>query len=73
MVEYKLMKTLLYQSNEGAVEGEFLISHDTLWASQKTVSEIFGTTSSNISIHFSNIVQEKELIENEVSISSNEQ
>lgn len=43
-----------------------------LWASRKVVSEIFGTTGSNISMHFSNIVSEGELEENEVSISSKE-
>ena len=61
---------MLYQGKEGAVEVEFLISHDTLWASRKVVAEIFGTDKTNISKHFSNIVQERELIKNEVSISS---
>ena len=41
MVEYKLVETLLYQSEEGAVEGEFIIGDDTLWATQKVVAEIF--------------------------------
>ena len=31
---------------------------------------IFGTTSANISMHFSNIIQEEELNEKEVSIPS---
>ena len=43
-----------------------------LWASRKVVSEIFGTTGSNISMHFSNIVYEGQLEENEVSVSSKE-
>lgn len=43
-----------------------------LWASRKVVSEIFGTTGSNIAMHFSNIVSEGELEENEVSVSSKE-
>ncbi|MBQ9160603.1 MAG: virulence RhuM family protein [Methanobrevibacter sp.] len=72
MVKYELVKTLLYQSEEGAVEGEFIIGDDTLWASRKVVAEIFGTDKSNISRHFSNIVFEGELEEKEVSISSNE-
>ena len=70
MVEYKLMRTLLYQSDEGAVEGEFLISYDTLWASRKTIAEIFDTTPQTISHHFRNIVSEGELEEKEVSITS---
>ena len=72
MVKYELVKTLLYQSDEGAVEGEFIIGDETLWASRKVVAEIFSTDKSNISRHFSNIVQEGELEENEVSISSKE-
>jgi hypothetical protein len=72
MVKYELVKTLLYQSEEGAVEGEFIIGDETLWASRKVVAEIFGTDKSNISRHFLNIVSEGELEENQVSISSNE-
>lgn len=72
MVKYELVKTLLYQSEEGAVEGEFIIGDETLWASQKVVARIFDTTNANISMHFSNIVSEGELEEKEVSISSKE-
>lgn len=72
MVKYELVKTLLYQSEEGAVEGEFIIGDETLWASRKVVAEIFNTVTQNISHHFSNIVSEGELDENEVSISSKE-
>lgn len=72
MVKYELVKTLLYQSEEGAVEAEFIIGDETLWASRKIVAEIFDTDKSNISRHFSNIVSEGELEENEVCISSKE-
>ncbi len=72
MVKYKLVDTLLYQSEEGAVEGKFIIGDDTLWASRKVVAEIFGTDKTSISKHFLNIVSEGELEENEVSISSKE-
>lgn len=72
MVKYKLVDTLLYESEEGAVEGKFIIGDETLWASRKVVSEIFGTTGQNISDHFRNIVRDGELEENEVSISSKE-
>lgn len=65
-------KKLLYQSEDGAVEGNFIIGEDTLWANRKVISEIFGTTQQNISTHFRNIIQEGELIENEVSINENE-
>ena len=72
MVKYKLVDTLLYQSEEGAVEGKFIIGDETLWASRKVVAEIFGTSGQNISDHFRNIVHEGELEENDVSISSKE-
>ncbi len=70
MVEYKLVETLLYQSEEGAVEGKFIIGDDTLWATQKVVAEIFGTTGQNISFHYLNIVEEGELIEKETRLTS---
>ena len=72
MVKYKLVDTLLYQSEEGAVEGKFIVGDETLWASQKVVAEIFATTNSNISMHFSNIVGEGDLDEKEVSVTSKE-
>ncbi|MDR3291274.1 MAG: virulence RhuM family protein [Methanobrevibacter sp.] len=70
--ENEIINTLLYEGSEGAVTGQFLIDgrNETLWASQKTVAEIFGTTGQNISKHFTNIFADEELIENEVSISS---
>ena len=70
MVEYKLVETLLYQSEEGAVEGEFIIGDDTLWATQKVVAEIFGTTNQNVSFHYLNIIKEGELIEKETRMTS---
>jgi len=72
MVKYKLVDTLLYQSEEGAVEGKFIIGEDTMWTIRKIVSEIFGTIGQNISDHFRNIVNEGELEEKEVSITSKE-
>ena len=56
MAKYKLVDTILYQSEEGAVEGKFIIGDDTMWASRKVVAEIFSTTGQNISNHFLNIV-----------------
>lgn len=36
MVKYELVKTLFYQSEEGAVEGKFIIGDENLWASRKS-------------------------------------
>ncbi|MDR3062713.1 MAG: hypothetical protein LBU40_01060 [Methanobrevibacter sp.] len=41
-----------------------------MWASRKTITELFGTTSPNVTMHFKNIFQDDELNENEVSISA---
>lgn len=41
MSKYKLVDAVLYQSDEGTVEGEFIIGDDTMWASRKVVAEIF--------------------------------
>lgn len=70
MRDFKLIENLLYKSEQNDIEAEFIIGKETMWVSQKVVAEIFGTTSANISMHFSNIIQEGELEEKEVSISS---
>lgn len=71
--QFRLTETLLYKGIDGAVTGEFLVDYvnETLWASQKTIAEIFGTTGQNIAMHFVNIYDDGELIENDVSISAN--
>ena len=66
------MEKLLYKSETSEFEAEFLIGDETLWASQKVVAEIFGTSTQNISKHFVNIIENDELNEKEVSISSKE-
>lgn len=70
MPEFKLIEKLLYKSEQNDIEAEFLIGNETLWASQKVVAEIFGTSSQNISKHFLKIIEDEELEEKEVSISS---
>ena len=70
MPEFKLIEKLLYKSEQNDIEAEFLIGNETMWASQKVVAEIFGTSSQNISKHFIKIIEDEELEEKEVSISS---
>ena len=70
MPEFKLIEKLLYKSEQNNIEAEFLIGNETLWASQNVVAEIFGTSSQNISKHFIKIIEDEELEEKEVSISS---
>lgn len=72
--QFRLTETLLYKGIDGAVTGDFLVDHtnETLWASQKTIAEIFGTSGQNIAMHFVNIYNDGDLIENNVSISAND-
>jgi len=64
--ESEIVKTLLYIGDEGAVEGNFIIDaeNETLWATQKTMSEIFKVTTANVSMHLKNIFESGELDDN---------
>jgi len=66
--EVKLTTTLLYISEEGVVEGDFVIDweNETLWVSQKAMGELFGVNRQAVTKHLQNIFREKELIENSV-------
>ena len=56
MPEFKLIEKLLYKSEQNDIEAEFIIGNETLWSSQKVVSELFGTISQNISKYFIKII-----------------
>src|SRR6185295_10135523 len=58
---------LFYSSDDGLVKVQVMLSDETVWASQKGIAEIFGTSRENISMHLSNIFAEKELESNSVS------
>ena len=64
--EVKVTNTLLYIGDEGAIEGDFIIDgeNETLWATQKTMSHLFGVEENNITYHLKNIFKTKELDEN---------
>jgi len=61
----KQTQFLFYQSEEGTTKVQVIADADgeTIWATQKGMSEIFGTTTQNITIHLKNIYQEGELEE----------
>jgi hypothetical protein len=59
--EENLTKTLLYTGIEGAVTGNFIIGDEILWASQKTMAELFGTNTQAITRHLKNIYKINEL------------
>jgi hypothetical protein len=52
---------LFYSTEDGKAKIEVRMEDETVWLSQKQMSELFQTTSQNITIHIRNIYQEGEL------------
>lgn len=52
---------IFYSSPEGNVKVEVMYSGETFWLTQKRMSELFGCTADNISLHLRNIFKDKEL------------
>ena len=52
---------LVYQAANGAIELKGDLSHDTIWASQQQVSDIFGIDQSVVSRHIRNIFKSAEV------------
>lgn len=59
-------KIVLYKNKNGKVELRADIERDTLWGTQEQIAEIFQVSSQNITIHFRNIFNSKELHSNSV-------
>jgi hypothetical protein len=57
---------IFYTSNSGNVNIQVIIQDETVWVTQKGMSELFGTTRENITAHLRNIFQSNELQENSV-------
>lgn len=60
---YQIVNTLLYESDEGAVSIDVVIDKDseTMWATQKTMAELFNVNRSVITKHLKNIYDDGEL------------
>lgn len=54
---------ILYQFDDANVPVEVRYLNETFWLTQKEMAELFGTSSSNISMHLKNIFEEGELIQ----------
>ena len=52
---------LLYNSAEENISVNAVIKDDTIWLTQKTMAELFGCSTDNISLHLKNIYNEREL------------
>lgn len=64
MTEKQENKLAIYQSESGAIELRADSQDETIWATQKTVAQIFDVTPQNITTHIRNIYKEAELDEN---------
>ena len=59
-------KIVIYQAKNGAIELRGDVSHETIWATQAQISELFNVERSVITKHINNILKSKELDENSV-------
>lgn len=53
----------IYQSEDGQIELKVAYDHETIWLSQSQMSELFATSTDNISLHLKNIYAEQALDE----------
>src|ERR1700675_3333254 len=58
---------LFYQTEDGKQRIEVRLENETVWLTQKLMSELFQTTPENITIHLKNIFSEGELDPNSVA------
>ena len=56
-------KIEIYQNNEGTPQLEVVLENDTVWLTQKQMSDVFGTTPENVLMHLKNIYKDQELQE----------
>ena len=54
-------KFLLYKNGNTDISINVIISNDTIWATQKTIAQLFGKSISTISRHISNVYETHEL------------
>lgn len=59
----KKAEMVLYHTNDGDVAVSAIIKNETMWLTQKAMSQLFGVEKAAISKHLSNIFEEKELTE----------
>ena len=57
---------LLYQSEDGRTKLSVVLEDETLWLSQKQLTDLFGKAKGTISEHIKHIFEDGELIENSV-------
>ncbi|MDR1918395.1 MAG: hypothetical protein LBQ65_01970 [Tannerellaceae bacterium] len=59
-------KLLIYNTDDGKTSVTLLARDGNVWMNQQQLAELFDTSIPNISMHISNILNEKELDNNSV-------
>src|SRR5699024_318829 len=54
---------LIYQTEDGNTKIDVRLENETVWMTQKSISELYQTSSQNITLHIKNIYKEAELDE----------
>ena len=54
---------VIYQAPSGEIQFRGDFSHETIWATQAQIAEVFGVSPQNVTMHIRNIYKEKELEE----------
>lgn len=57
---------ILYQTEDGLTQINLRAIEGTVWLTQAELADLFATTKQNISLHFKNIFEDKELLETSV-------
>ncbi len=65
-MDEKQNQFLIYETEDGEVRTEVLLSEETVWLTQAQMVDLFGKTKQNISLHIRNIFKEGELQEGSV-------
>jgi death-on-curing family protein len=60
-------KIIIYQAKNGAIELRGDVQHETVWATQAQIADVFSVERSVITKHIRNILKDKELEEKSVS------
>lgn len=66
-MEHKTNNFLIYSTANNEVRVDVLVDNQMLWLSQKAMSNLFGCSTDNISLHLKNIFESEELRENSVT------
>ena len=62
----KPQQFLIYQSEDGSTRIDVMLEAETLWLSQKQLTELFGKAKGTVSEHIKHIFEDGELDENSV-------